>query len=291
MAALSIRVGTARPETARGFRLGLGARIAVLSLAGLYFLVPLAAAARFALEGPHGSLTFAAFGQVFTDPALWPALSTSLEVAAGAVVITLALLVPTAILVSLRLPRLRSVMESLTLLPIVIPAVVLVLGIFDAFSFLPSWITATPVILALEYVVLALPYSYRAIDSGVQAIDLRTLVDASRSLGAGWRQTLARVVLPNIASAVLGAAFLTVAFCLGEFAVANLLTMNTFPTWLYEVGTEQPAEAVALSVLALVLTWVVLLALSVLGARRRAASRALAPKLDGRTPAEEKEVR
>lgn len=257
-----------RARQRTGFALGVRARTAVLVIAAAYFFVPLVAAARFALEGEHGSISFAAFGQVFTDPTLWPALSTSLEVAGGAVGATLFLLVPTSIWITLRMPRFRRTMEGLTLLPLVIPAVVLVLGIFGAFASFPTWITATPVILALEYVVLALPYSYRAIDAGVQAIDLRTLVDAARSLGAGWTQTLVRVLLPNLRSAILGAAFLTVAYCLGEFAVANLLTMNTFPTWLYEVGTEKPGEAVALSVLALVVTWTVLLAVSLVGGRR-----------------------
>ncbi len=55
------------------------------------------------------------------------------------------------------------------------------------------------------YVVLAMPFTYRAIDTGVRAIDLRTLVDASRSLGASWFVDPARVVLPNVHTAVLGA--------------------------------------------------------------------------------------
>src|SRR6185437_824321 len=79
------------------------------------------------------------------------------------------------------------------------------------------------------YVVLAMPFAYRAIDTGVRAIDLHTLVDASRNLGAAWPATLARVVLPNVQTAVLGAMFLTVALCLGEVVIATLLLYNTFP--------------------------------------------------------------
>jgi putative spermidine/putrescine transport system permease protein len=42
------------------------------------------------------------------------------------------------------------------------------------------------VILVLEYVVLALPFTHRTLDAGLQAIALPTLVEAARSLGAGW---------------------------------------------------------------------------------------------------------
>ncbi len=93
-------------------------------------------------------------------------------------------------------------METLSLLPLATPAVVLVLGIFAAFRGLPQIIIGTPAILALEYVVLAMPYSYRVIDAGVQAIDVHTLVDASRSLGASWPQVLLRVLMPNLQGAI-----------------------------------------------------------------------------------------
>ena len=66
------------------------------------------------------------------------------------------------------------------------------------------------------YVMLAMPFTYRAIDTGVRAIDLRTLVDASRSLGASWFTTMMRVILPNVETAVLGAAFLTIALVPGR---------------------------------------------------------------------------
>ena len=47
------------------------------------------------------------------------------------------------------------------------------------------------------YAVLAMPFTYRSLDAGLRAIDLRTLVDASRSLGAGWGTTMFRVLVPE----------------------------------------------------------------------------------------------
>ncbi|HUY30646.1 MAG TPA: ABC transporter permease subunit [Acidimicrobiales bacterium] len=267
MAALSApRVATARAHPGAEFRLGAVARTGVLVVAALYFLVPLLASARYALEGAHGSYTLSSVTALFHDSVLLQSLVTSVEISLGAAAITLALLTPTSVWVNLRMPRWRRAMESITLLPLVVPVVVVVLGIYGAF---PTGIVASPVLLALEYVVLAMPYSYRAIDGGVQALDLHTLVDASRSLGAGWAQVFRRVLVPNLRSSLLSAAFITVAYSLGEFAMANLLSFTTFPTELFQIGTEQVGEATAVSVFALVLTFGVLLALSLFGGRGR----------------------
>ncbi len=259
------RQRAAAPRTA--FRVGRTTRWVVLVLTGLYFLVPIVASGRYAFEGNGGAFSLASLGLVARDTALWDGVVTSLEISAGTALITLLLLVPTSIWINLRLPSWRRTMENLTLLPLVVPAVVLVLGILTSFRNLPGLLLGTPVILALEYVVLALPYTYRAIDSGVRAIDLHTLVEASRSLGAGWVQCFRLVLLPNLRGSIFAAAFLSVGFCLGEFAIANLLTFNTFPTRLYEVGTEYATEAVTVSVLGLVVTWAVLLGISALGGR------------------------
>jgi len=66
-----------------------------------------------------------------------------------------------------------------------------------------------------------MPFAYRAIDAGLRALDLKTVVEAASSLGAGWVSTLCRVVLPNLATALLSAVVLTVALVLGEFTMAR----------------------------------------------------------------------
>jgi putative spermidine/putrescine transport system permease protein len=120
------------------------------------------------------------------------------------------------------------------------------------------------------YVVLAMPFTYRAIDTGVRAIDLHTLVDASRNLGASWPSTLVRVVLPNVQTAVLGAMFLTIALCLGEVVIATLLLYNTFPVEVLVLYHQaQVGASVALSMITLTFTFLLLFSLSFLAQRRR----------------------
>ncbi|MGD0894536.1 MAG: ABC transporter permease subunit [Acidimicrobiales bacterium] len=245
-------------------------RWVVFGLLGFYVLAPMAASIQFSLEaGYQGHLSFIAYSQAIAEPGLAASLITSVKVAAGAMVITLVLLVPTVILVNLRLPRWRAVLDAVSLLPLGVPAVVIVLGVLGVYRNLPDIITGTPVILALVYVILAMPYSYRAIDSGVRSLDLHTLVDASRSMGAGWGKLFSRVLLPNMRSGILAAAFLTVALSLGEYAIASIMGFMTFPVWLVSVEGNNPYVAVALSIAALLVTWILLVALALVGSGKR----------------------
>ncbi|MDA8208301.1 MAG: hypothetical protein M0Z92_04815, partial [Actinomycetota bacterium] len=160
-------MATVTPDLQRGaggegsnvLRLGKPFRYTVLILVGAFFIIPIVASARFSFLGNNNSFTFSAYTQLFGTPQFWSTLWLSVKVGVGTVALTLALLIPTVIFVHVRLPRLRRLFESVSLLPLVIPSVVVTLGVITSFRNLPNIIYGTPVILALEYVVLALPYS------------------------------------------------------------------------------------------------------------------------------------
>jgi putative spermidine/putrescine transport system permease protein len=232
-------------------------RWVILLAAGIYFLIPLYAALRFA--------GISSFGQVFHQAGFSTALELSLKLAVVTTVLTLVLMVPTTIYVHLRLPGLRPLFESITILPIVIPPVVLILGVLQVS---PANLKGTPYLLALVYVVLAMPFAYRSLDAGLRALDLKTLVDASNSLGAKWPTTLWRVVLPNLRSGLLSATVLTVALVLGEFTMASLDQYQTFPVWIVAFDQTSGPVSVAASLFALFVTWIFLLAIATIGGRR-----------------------
>ena len=102
------------------------------------------------------------------------------------------------------------------------------------------------------------------IDTGIRAIDVRTLVDASRSLGAGWGTTFLRVLLPNLASSLVSASFLTATVVLGEFTIASTLAKQTFPTFSFEYFGRDAQGGIALALLTLVATTVLLALLTLL---------------------------
>jgi putative spermidine/putrescine transport system permease protein len=253
-------------------------RIVILALAVLYFLGPLASAFKYSLVEKNGSYGLGNYGQIVQSSAVRSALITSLEIAAITAIAVVVLMLPTVVWVRLRLPKLTLMMEGVTLLPIVIPPVVMAAGLEELQGHAPHWLVTLlfnhPVTaLAPFYVILALPFTYRAIDNGVRAIDLHTLVDASRSLGASWRQTIAYVILPNVETAVLGAMFLTIALCLGEVVISSLLLYRTFPVELIQASLSGTAGiSVALSIITLAFTFLLLFALSFLAGRKHRTS-------------------
>ena len=272
------------PAPVRRARRGSGAwRSAVLALLGLYFLVPIAASVLFTVrDRGRGGLTARHYAAIPGAEGFVDAFTRSLLLALLTVAIALALMLPTIVLVELRLPRLRTAVELLTLMPLVLPPIALVVGVRSVLAWAPDYFLDTtladvffalqepalPWILVLVYVVLALPFVYRALDAGVRGSDLRTLTEAARNLGASWPRVLASVVLPVLRTSVLNASFITVALVLGEFTVANILGFETFPTWIVRISGSQPQLSVAVSVLSLMLTWLLLLLISALDRRR-----------------------
>ncbi len=266
----SARSGIGRSSAAR--RHGRLYRRVVLGAVALYFIVPLAVSARFSFEGNHNNFSLSGYTRAFSSHQFWSSLALSAEVGLGAVVLELVFTLSTSLWVNLRAPRWRPFADTITLLPIVVPVVVLVLGVSSTLHFLPSFIVFTPIILVLEYVVLAMPYAYRIVDSGVRSLDLRTMVDAGRSVGGNWLRITSRILLPNLKGSLLGAAFMTFGLVLGEYVMASLLSFNTFPVWLETVGVVRATEAVALSVIALAGTTIVLGVVAVIASRRRGVS-------------------
>ncbi|MFG1920767.1 ABC transporter permease [Cryptosporangium sp. NPDC048952] len=250
-------------------------RWVVLVVLGLFFLLPLYAMLEFTTRGADGRTaevwtTLANWGQIQEDyPDLSAGVVYSLEQAALTAVLMLVLLVPTMVWVRLRLPWLRRPMEFLCLLPLTIPAIVLVVGLAPVYAWVTYLISGSSLWLTFAYVILVLPFAYRALDAGLAAIDVKTLSEAARSLGAGWGTVLWRVVLPNIRSAVLSAAFLSVALVLGEFTIASLLNRENLQVAINLLGKSSATISVAVSLVSLVLAFVLLFALSFVGGRRR----------------------
>jgi len=238
-----------------------------LTLGLLYFLVPLLATFLFSLRAKKGVLSFLAYRHIFSDPQFLQTFSFSLEMAVITIVFGLALIIPTAIWVHLRFPRARTLIETFALLPFVIPPIVLVFGLIRLYSRPPLALVTSPALLVAGYIVLSFPYIFRAVDTGLRAVDLRALTEASQSLGAKWNTTLFRVVLPNIRAALLSAAFLTFSIVVGELTLAVMLAWPAFGPYMALVGRDLAYEPAALSIISFLLTWGSIALMQVLGRR------------------------
>ncbi|ALI29681.1 Thiamin ABC transporter, transmembrane component [Mycolicibacterium fortuitum] len=245
-------------------------RITLLVLFGLFFLFPLYAMADFSTRNLiAGGRTAAAWGNLVTDEELYHAIVVSLLLAVFTVIAMLVLLVPTMIWVRVRARWAARVVEFLCLLPLTIPALVIVVGLRNVYLWVTYLLGESALTLTFVYVVLVLPFAYRAIDSALSAIDLQTLSEAARSLGAGWLSTIARVIVPNIWSGILSAAFISIAVVLGEYTVASLSGFDTLPVQIVAIGKSDGPTSVAASLATLLLGFALLLILAVLTRGRR----------------------
>lgn len=280
MAALTPATSASRASRPTGrptHRPGPGpvARTVILVLVGVFFALPLVSMVEYTLRGGlDGGYTLDRWIAVFTGQLgpeykqLWVAIGNSLLLAVLTVVIMLVLLVPTMVLVRLRFPRLRPVLEFICLLPISIPAIVLVVGLAPVYQVVSRLAGSGVWTLAFAYGVLVLPYAYRAIQSNLDSIDAITLSEAARSLGAGWFTVLVRVLVPNLRRGILAASFISVAVVLGEFTVASLLNRVNLQTALLITSKADPFIAVIFSLLALLFAFLLLVIIGRLGSAR-----------------------
>ena len=250
----------------------------VIVLGGLYFILPLIATFEFSMRKRRGEYSFDAYRSVFEDSRFVSSFGYSTLVALATILVGVLLVVPTAYWIRLKLPRLRPLVEFVTLLPLVIPAIVIVFGylrLYNSASWLPfpASARATDVLLVFGYATLSLPYMYRAVDAGLRAIDVRTLTEAAQSLGAGSATILFRVILPNLRAAVLSGAFLTFAIVIGEFTIASLLNRPAFGPYLQNVGANRAYEPFALATIAFLVTWACMGLINVFGRGPRGMAR------------------
>lgn len=237
-----------------------------------YFIVPLIATLEFSLR-PNPPTR--AYSIVLADRRFYAGLGYSFIAGLITIVLSLALIIPTAYWVRLRLPRLRPIVEFVTLLPFVLPPIVLAYGLIRFYSRPPLQLTGTElgsdILLIGAYVVLSLPYMYRAVDNGLASMDVRVLTEAAQSLGAGWFRILWSVIFPNLRVAALSGAFLTLAIVVGEFTIASALARDAFAPYLSLLGRDKIYEPAAVSLISFGLTWLamILLALVARGSRSR----------------------
>ena len=225
-----------------------------------FFALPLIGMTEFSLKMRRGVYSLDAYAAVLGDAAFQATFTYSVLIALATIVFGVLLVVPTAFWVRLKLPAARPYVEFITLLPLIIPAIVLVFGylrLYNTSSWLPLTGSnfGTDILLTMGYATLALPYMYRSVDTGLRTIDVGTLTEAAQSLGAGWISILTRIILPNTLVAVLSGAFLTFAIVIGEFTMAALLNRPAFGPYMQLLGANRAYEPPALALIAFGITW------------------------------------
>ncbi len=245
-------------------------RTVVFLVLGVFFLVPIGAMFEFSTRGVGigAPRTLSAWASIGSYPDLVAGIVASLQLAAITSIAMLLLLLPTMFWIRLRLPALSRTIEFICLLPLTIPAIVLVVGLAPVYRWMAINVSSSILTLAFAYLILVLPYAYRALDTGLAAIDVKTLSEAARSLGASWGTVIWRILVPNMSSALLNACLLSVALVLGEYTFANLLAYENLQVAIAFLGLVNAGVSIAVAVASLLFAFSLLLVLSFVGRRR-----------------------
>ncbi|HLX41281.1 MAG TPA: ABC transporter permease subunit [Ktedonobacteraceae bacterium] len=266
-------------------RSGFGLDKVALTVVILYLVIPLVATLIFGLAN-GSNIDFSTYARTFSDPDFSTTLLISLELALATTLLAVLLVTPTAYWVQMRLPQVRPLLDFLSLIPFAMPAIVLSVGLIQEFSGTNSSminvlslglvpllnslnIVNTPPLLVCAYVIIALPFVYRPIDNSLRAINTTVLTEAAYSLGSGWWRTFLTVILPNILPGVISAALLVFSTVMGEFTIASLFGIYTFPIYLNNTGQNDPHKAATLSVLSFIFTLLCVLGIILLVRTRR----------------------
>jgi putative spermidine/putrescine transport system permease protein len=238
-------------------------------LGAIYFILPLYATLDFSLSMQRDKVSLLAYQKAFADKDFIQTFTYSNLLALATILASIVLIVPTAYWIRLRLPEARRLTEFITLMPFVVPAIILVFGLIriysspvtvpftdiQLFSPLTNSHFGTNILIVAGYMVLAMPYMYRSVDTGMRTVDVRTLTEAAQSLGASWFTIIARVILPNIRASLLSGALLTFAIVVGEVTLASFLGVDAFGPYLFLLGQHKAYEPAALSFVSFLLTW------------------------------------
>jgi putative spermidine/putrescine transport system permease protein len=238
-------------------------------IGALYFILPLYATFEFSLQMKRGVISLQAYASAFSDPPFFQTFLYSNIMAVVTIIVSLVLIVPTCYWIRLRVPGARRIVEFITLMPFVIPAIILVFGLISIYGApinipftsitlltpLTQSEFSTNLLLVAGYIVLAMPYIYRAVDTGLQAMNMRALTEAAQSLGANWFTIMVRVIFPNLRSALLSGALLTFAIVVGEVTISSFLSRPAFGPYLWLLGQHRAYEPAALAFFSFLLTW------------------------------------
>jgi putative spermidine/putrescine transport system permease protein len=194
------------------------------------------------------------------DPLFVPTVGRSLIASVATIIVSVVLMTPVLFLLHVAAPRLRPIVEFLSLLPFALPTIVLALSLIRTYSSPPVVLSGTPALLILSYVVTGLPFMYRALDNSLRAIDTKGLSEASATLGGSRWTTLRRVILPNISTGLAAGALLVFSVSFGEFTLSSFIVGDAWKTsgvWTVAIWDDQPHKTTVMVLIGFAISWLI----------------------------------
>ncbi|MGZ8254566.1 MAG: ABC transporter permease [Burkholderiaceae bacterium] len=178
-------------------------------------------------EGWRAGLTFDWVLKVWND--YRHTILLSLQIAVACLACTLVLGVPAAYVLARKTNAVTRAIEELLVMPVAIPGLATALALIVTFG---GWggLRTSWVFILIGHVLFTLPFMVRSVLAVLASIDLKTLEEGARSLGASFSQRFFGIVLPNCRSGIVAGSLMVVTLSLGEFNMTLLLHTPLTPT-------------------------------------------------------------
>ena len=146
----------------------------------------------------------------------------SIQLGLACLACNLLLGIPAAYVLAKRQNALTRAIEELLVMPVAVPGIATALALIVTYGSLGGFRTHWTFILA-GHVLFTLPFMVRSVLAVMMSIDLTTLEEGARSLGANFVQRFFGVILPNCRAGIVAGALMVVTLSLGEFNMTLLL--------------------------------------------------------------------
>lgn len=241
----------------------------------LFFYLPIAVlvvnsfnASRFG--GTWEGFSFKWYVKLFQDESIWMALSNTLIVAAGATVCSMVLGTCGAFALHRYAgSKLQKWHYGVIYMPLVLPEILMGLSLLLFFVAVRVQLGLWTIFVA--HVTFCLSYVAMTVLARLQDFDY-SIVEAAQDLGAGWRVTVLKVLLPMLAPGILAGGLLAFTLSIDDFVISFFVAgpgATTLPIKIYSmIKYGKPPMINALSALLLLVTFLCVLVSQWIGHRK-----------------------
>jgi putative spermidine/putrescine transport system permease protein len=247
-----------------------GIIVAVWMAAPPLIVIPMSLNGERSLSFPSDSWSLRWYGEFFHDSVWLSSLQASLTIAVQVMLISLVIGTLAAFAIVRGTFRGRSLLETASMAPLVVPIVVLGIGTYAVFL---DWgLVGTPLGFVAAHTGLAVPYVIITVSASLRVMD-RQLERAAAALGARPYRVFLRVTLPLIAPGVVAGGLFAFVTSFDEVVVSLFIAnprLRTLPVQMYSSVTRDidPTIAAASTLILIVSTLLILLSTrSLLGSR------------------------
>ena len=191
-------------------------------------------------------------------------LATSNTVVMGAIALTVIILL--AILIAYVVVRRSSVLshsiDTVAMLPYIMPGAVIGISLLIAYGSKPLALTGTMTIMILSFIIRRLPYTIRSATATLQQIPM-SIEEAAISLGASKMKTFMGITVPMMSNGILSGAILSWVAIVTELSSSVILYSNktttlTMQAYIY-IGRGEYGTAAAFAAILTIITAISLL--------------------------------